>query len=74
MLTDEQRLLFREILDLNWDFTHNSNLSEKFELAKKLNEKKKELKTSMGEEAYDKFINLGREMFAPKRELVEEED
>ncbi len=76
MLTEEQRVIFREILDLNWEFSHTeANWSVKWDIARKLNQRKKDLKRSMGEEAYENFMNMGREMFAPKKEeeLVEEE-
>ena len=75
MLTEEQRVIFREILDLNWEFSHTEeNWGVKWDIARKLNQRKKDLKMSMGEEAYDHFMNMGREMFAPKKEeLVEEE-
>jgi hypothetical protein len=67
MMTEPQRLMFREILDLNWEFEHSKDWTEKFELGKKLSAKKQELKTSMGEPEYNHFINMGRQMFAPKR-------
>jgi hypothetical protein len=67
MMTDTQRLMFREILDLNWEFEHSKDWTEKFELGKKLSAKKEELKASMGEPEYNHFINMGRQMFAPKR-------
>ena len=67
MMTDTQRLMFREILDLNWEFEHTKDWTEKYELGKKLSAKKEELKSSMGEPEYNHFINMGRQMFAPKR-------
>lgn len=73
MLTEEQRIIFREILDLNWEFSHTEdNWSVKWDIARKLNQRKKDLKMSMGEEAYDRFMNMGREMFSPRKEMAEE--
>lgn len=75
MLTEEQRVIFREILDLNWEFSHTeANSSVKWDIARKLNQKKKDLKRSMGDEAYEKFMNMGKEMFAPKKEAELEEE
>jgi hypothetical protein len=72
MLTEEQRVLFREILDLNWDFSQETDWNVKFDLARKLNQKKRDLKRSMGEKEYEEFISMGRKMFAPREEAVEE--
>jgi hypothetical protein len=67
MLTEDQRKLFREILDINWEFEHEKDWNKKATLSAQLMMKKNSLKVSMGEEEYDKFIRMGREMFAPKR-------
>lgn len=67
MMTDTQRLIFREILDINWEFEQEKDWNKKIDLAKTLSAKKEELKTSMGEPEYNHFINMGRQMFAPKR-------
>jgi len=67
MMTDPQRLMFREILDLNWEFEHSKDWNEKIELGKKLSSKKSELKSSMGEKEYNNFIDMGRQMFAQKK-------
>ena len=67
MMTDEQRSLFRQILDINWEFGQSKDWNEKIELGKKLSTKKNELKSSMGESEYNNFINMGRQMFAPKK-------
>jgi len=67
MLTEDQRKLFREILDINWEFEQEKDWNKKATLSAQLMMKKNSLKNSMGEEEYDKFIRLGREMFAPKR-------
>jgi hypothetical protein len=69
-MTEKQSKLFSEIVDLNWDFENSEDWKEKIELAGKLSEKKKELIEDMGQNAYDRFIATGREMFAPKKESI----
>lgn len=66
MLNDQQQILFREILDLNWELKDVEDPIERFELSRKLNAKKNELKNDMGAEEYEKFMDTGRRMFAPK--------
>ena len=66
-MTESQSQIFREVLDLNWEFETSTDWTVKIELARKLSAKKKELATDMGQEAYDKFIETGRRMFAPAR-------
>jgi hypothetical protein len=76
-MTEQQSLLFREILDLNWEFEHETDWSKKWELAKSLGLKKQELRENMGHKEYDTFIENGRKMFAPlqtEEEEVEFED
>lgn len=67
-MTEEQSVIFREILDLNWEFTNSNDWTQKWELAKTLSNKKRELKESMGEDEYNKFMENGRKMFAPLEE------
>lgn len=69
MLTNEQREIFRRILELNWNYSQETNNSRKFELFEQLNQAKTEMKESMGEEAYASFIVKGMRMFAPKEEI-----
>jgi len=65
MLNDKQRKLFSKILDLNHDMLNeNKNFTRKFELAKELSDKKEELKKSMGDAEYDKFMSMGQKMFS----------
>ena len=73
-MTETQRVMFREVLDLNWDMKQETNLSRKFELAKELGAATERLKMDMGKEAYDQFIETGRRMFAPIQEAEEVED
>lgn len=65
-MTDIQKKLFNKVLDLNWDYENETDLSKKEILGRLLREKKLELKLDMGEEAYLAFMNMGRQMFAPK--------
>jgi hypothetical protein len=65
MLTEKQSTLLREVIDLNWEFTHETDWTKKWNMAKELNNKKKELRDDMGSDEYDKFMDNGRKMFAP---------
>jgi hypothetical protein len=67
MLSERQRQLFSAILDTNWDYEHEVDPAEKEQIGKLLREQKLELKLDMGEEAYDEFIRIGKEMFAPRK-------
>lgn len=61
----KQQKIFRKILDLNHDMVNeNKNFTRKFELLKQLSDKKEELKSSMGEVEYNKFMNAGQKMFS----------
>ena len=65
-MTEPQRQMFREILDINWELKESKEWDKKLELSKKLFAKKEELKSSMGEAHYNHFIKMGQQMFAPK--------
>ena len=67
-MTEHQRAIFSIILDLNWDYEHETNPIKKNEIGKLLREKKLELRLDMGEEAYNEFMKQGRQMFAPKQQ------
>lgn len=73
-MTETQRVMFREVLDLNWNMNQETNLMRKIELAKKLGAAKERLEMDMGTAAYDKFIETGRRMFAPIEAAEEVED
>lgn len=73
-MTETQRVMFREVLDLNWDMNQETNLMRKIELAKKLGAAKERLEMDMGAPAYNKFIETGRRMFAPIEAAEEVED
>lgn len=64
-MTNSQQTLFREILDLNWDLNQETNAIQQWEMIKRLNDLKKELRDDMGAEEYDRFMENGRKMFAP---------
>jgi hypothetical protein len=63
MLTDKQREIFSRVLDLNWDAKREVNPTKKLELVQELTRAKDELKSDMGQEAYDKFMTMGQKMF-----------
>ena len=64
-MTNSQQTLFREILDLNWDLNQETNIIQQWEMIKRLNDLKKQLRDDMGAEEYDRFMENGRKMFAP---------
>ncbi len=64
MLTDKQREIFSRVLDLNWDFKKETDPQKKQGLAWLLLKAKDELKSDMGQEAYDKFMTMGQKMFS----------
>jgi len=64
-MTESQSIQLREIIDLNWDLSHETNRAKQWEMLKELNDKKKALREDMGHEAYDLFMENGRKMFAP---------
>jgi hypothetical protein len=71
MMTQEQSKIFNKVLETNWEVDQlqvEGKFGEAWQKAEEHNAHVKELKESMGEEAYNNFIDLGREMFAPKKE------
>ena len=73
-MKNEQSAIFRKVLDTNWEVKELSEAGKWNEAMQKAKEHQahvKELKESMGEAEYNKFIDTGRKMFAP---LEEEED
>lgn len=71
MMTEKQSEIFRKVLDTNMEVDQlqaEGKFSEAWKKAEEHNAHVKELKESMGEEAYNNFIELGRQMFAPKKE------
>ena len=65
-MTESQSNQLREIINLNWDLSQETNGVKKWEMAQELNNKKKALREDMGHEEYDRFMENGRKMFAPK--------
>ncbi len=66
MLTPEQSKLFSKMVDLNWEIDHSkASFSERLEMVREMNQIENDLQESMGKAEYDRFINLGRRMFAP---------
>jgi len=67
-MTNEQSAIFRKVLDTNWEvkeLTESSRWIEAIEKVKELDRLKSELKESMGEYEYNKFMDTGRKMFSP---------
>jgi len=74
-MTNEQSKIFSEVLDANWQVKELIEAGEwvaAMVAVDKLNTLKQELKDSMGETAYDDFMETGRKMFAPKQEELQD--
>jgi hypothetical protein len=70
-MTQEQSEIFRKVLDTNWEVDQlqaEGKFTEAWKKAEEHNDHVRELKDSMGEAAYNEFINTGRQMFAPEQE------
>jgi hypothetical protein len=65
-MNDQQRSIFSKIVDLNWEIGIKKAEVTKMEM--QLSEMDTELRESMGIEAYMKFMNQGKMMFAPKED------
>jgi hypothetical protein len=65
-MTAKESQILRELIDKNWDFTNEKDIAKKWEIGLKVSELRKKLQDSMGKEEYDKFMDNGRKMFAPK--------
>jgi len=65
-MTAKESKILRDLIDKNWEFTHEPDVMKKFALAKRVSDLRSQLKTSMGAEEFDKFMLNGRKMFAPK--------
>ena len=69
-MTEKQSEIFRKVLDTNMEVDQlqaEGKFGEAWKKAEEHNGHVKELKESMGEEAYNNFIEMGRQMFAPKK-------
>lgn len=67
-MTKKESNLLGKVIDLNWEFSKEKNPAKKWDLAMELNNKKNELRESMGYEAYQTFMNNGRKMFSKREE------
>ena len=68
-MTAKESKILRELIDKNWEFTHENNIMKKIEIGTQVSELKRQLQQSMGMDEYNKFMNTGREMFAPKERV-----
>jgi hypothetical protein len=68
-MTGYQQQLFSDLLNLNWEADNTSNSPFMRDVARNQYWKvKEELIEDMGKDEYERFIKLGREMFAPASE------
>jgi hypothetical protein len=65
-MTKKESKLLSEIIDLNWNVSREENIMKRVEMFEELSIKKRALRDSMGHEEYDRFMDNGRKMFAPK--------
>ena len=64
-MTNEQRNIFSKLLDANWEADNTSNDYLTRDTARQdYYDLKMQLIESMGLEEYNKFVNIGRQMFA----------
>jgi hypothetical protein len=62
--TPQQQEVFRQILDLNWEISHQETALQAQK--NQLHSLKMKLQDLMGEENYNSFLELGQQMFKPK--------
>ena len=65
-MTENQRILFSEILILHLEFNLEQDVIKKWDLVKELRKKKISLRRSMGVEAYEKLLVKGRKAYGIK--------
>ena len=65
-MTENQRILFSEILILHLEFNLEQDGIKKWNLVKELRKKKIKLLRSMGVEAYERLLVKGREAYGIK--------
>jgi len=65
MLTDYQRQLFSELVDLNWEADQDYPQVVKNALVNEYFRVESDLKELMGEEGYRMYVEGMRQMFAP---------
>lgn len=66
-MTENQRIQLREIIDLNWELSEEKDILKKIAMANDLSQKKHALREDMGHAEYDHFMEMGRQMFQPKK-------
>lgn len=66
-MTAKEQAILRKLIDKNWDFTNEKDIKKKWDLGIEVSNLRKKLQESMGKDEYDKFMDNGREMFAPKQ-------
>jgi hypothetical protein len=67
-MTNTQSELFSKLVGLNWEIDQlfiQGKSSEAFKLSDQYIETERALIEDMGREEYDRFIEMGRQMFAP---------
>lgn len=64
-MTTHQSQIFSKLLDANWEASLEKDMLKKIVKLKLVNEYENQLRESMGAEAYNKFIENGKKMFAP---------
>ena len=66
-MNEEQRKIFSKLLDANWEADNTANSPRDRDDARyDCYDLKRQLINSMGFDEYRKFIDTGRQMFAPK--------
>lgn len=65
-MTARESEILRKLIDMNWEFTQEKDVNKKMVLASLVNKLRNDLRDSMGEEEYDRFISNGQKMFAQK--------
>lgn len=65
-MTENQRILFSEILILHLEFNLEQDVIKKWDLVKELRKKKITLRRSMGVEAYERLLVKGRKAYGIK--------
>ena len=66
-MTENQRILFSEILILHLEFNLEQDGIKKWNLVKELRKKKIKLRRSMGVEAYERLLVKGRAVYGIKK-------
>lgn len=67
-MTNEQSQILRKLIDANWEADNTSNSYHDRDIARQeYYNLKRELIDSMGADAYSKFMEVGRMMFATSK-------